>query len=49
MQPMPVSRIALVAATLALAACDPPKLKDTVEEPSGLLRSMAFAYDENGE
>jgi kumamolisin len=49
MQPMPAPRTALVAATLALAACDPPKLKDTVEVPSGMLRSMPFAYDDNGE
>jgi len=38
---------ALVAAALALAACDPPKLKDFVDVPSGLQRAMSITYDDN--
>jgi len=45
---MPTLRTALIAAMLALAACDPPKLVN-VTVPSGLLRSSPFAYDDHGE
>lgn len=45
---MIASRLACIAATLALAACDPPKLKDAVEVPSGLQRASAAAYESNG-
>lgn len=40
-------RTALVAASLALAACDPPKLT-SVEVPSGLQRGTPVAYEDNG-
>jgi kumamolisin len=40
-------RLALVAAQLALAACDPPKLV-AVDVPSGLQRATSSAYEHNG-
>jgi kumamolisin len=45
---MSASRPVLLAAVLALAACDPPKLT-AVEVSSGLQRSTAAAYDDQGE
>jgi kumamolisin len=44
---MIAARLALVAATLALAACDPPKLV-AVEVPSGLQRGQPLTYEANG-
>jgi kumamolisin len=43
-----LAALSSLAASLALAACDPPKLKDEAEIPSGLQRGAPAAYTDRG-
>ena len=45
---MSTPRTVLVVATLSLAACDPPRLADEIEVPSGLQRGAPMAFNDLG-